>query len=230
MEPFYLRLSIDKKFVILSLMKDFFYFLFFFSITFLLLYSKEEKKEKIEIQNVIKYVKKYALFAVEEMEWSGIPASIKLGQGILESSVGNSSLAKATNNHFGIKCGKNWRGDVYYHDDDLPKECFRKYNSVRESFNDHSKFLKKPRYSELFFLKKKDYQSWAIGLKKAGYATSSNYDNRLIYQIEKYFLWKLDQETPQGIEKRLNEYLIKIRSSRSSIFDYFFYKIFRFFM
>ncbi|WP_235043210.1 glucosaminidase domain-containing protein [Blattabacterium sp. (Blatta orientalis)] len=123
-------------------MKEFFYFFFFFSMTFILLYSKGEKKEEIEIQNVIKYVKKYALFAVEEMEMSGIPASIKLGQGILESSVGNSSLAKATNNHFGIKCGKTWRGDVYYHDDDLPKECFRKYNSVRESFNDHSKFLK----------------------------------------------------------------------------------------
>ncbi len=230
MEPFYLRLSINKKFVILFLMKEFFYFLFFFSITFLFLYSKGEKKEEIEIQNVIKYVKKYALFAVEEMEKFGIPASIKLGQGILESSVGNSSLAKATNNHFGIKCGNTWRGDVYYHDDDLPKECFRKYNSVRESFNDHSKFLKKPRYSELFFLKKKDYQSWAIGLKKAGYATSLNYDNRLIHQIEKYFLWKLDQETSQGIEKRLDKHLIKIRSSRSTIFDSFFYKIFRFFM
>ncbi|WP_238785238.1 glycoside hydrolase family 73 protein [Blattabacterium cuenoti] len=184
----------------------------------------------MEIQNVIEYVKKYALFAVEEMEKFGIPASIKLGQGMLESSFGNSSLAKATNNHFGIKCGKTWRGDVYYHDDDLPKECFRKYNSVRESFHDHSKFLKQSRYSELFFLKKKDYQGWATGLKKAGYATSFQYDDRLIDQIEKYLLWKLDQETSQGIEKRLNNYLIKIRNSRSTIFDSFFYKIFRFFM
>lgn len=209
-------------------MKEFFYFLFFFFIT--LLHSKEKKKEEIEIQNVIKYIKKYALFAVEEMEKVGIPASIKLGQGILESSVGNSSLAKAANNHFGIKCGKTWRGDIYYHDDDIPKECFRKYNSVRESFNDHSKFLKKPRYSELFLLKKKDYQGWAIGLKKAGYATSSNYDDRLIYQIEKYFLWKLDQETSQEIEKRLDKYLIKIRNPQSTIFDSFFYKIFRFFI
>ncbi len=231
MEPFYLMLLIHKKSVILSyIMKEVFYFLFFFSITFLLLYSKGEKKEEIEIQNVIKYIKKYALFAVEEMEKFGIPASIKLGQGILESSVGNSSLAKATNNHFGIKCGKNWIGDVYYHDDDLPKECFRKYNSVRESFEDHSKFLQKPRYSELFLLKKKDYQGWAIGLKKAGYATSSNYDDRLIYQIEKYFLWKLDQETSQGIEKRLDKYLMTIMNPRSSIFDSFFYKIFLFFI
>ncbi len=167
-------------------------------------FSKEKRKENV---NVIEYVKKYAVFAIEEMEKFGIPASIKLGQGILESSSGNSSLSKATNNHFGIKCGKNWMGDVYYHDDDFPKECFRKYDSVQESFHDHSKFLQQPRYSKLFLLKKEDYQAWATELKKAGYATSLNYADLLIDQIEKYYLWKFDQKTSCSIEKRINQYL-----------------------
>lgn len=186
-------------------MKKFFYFVLFFLIS-LFSFSQDNRKEK-EIENVIEYIKKYAVFAVEEMEKFGIPASIKLGQGILESSSGKSFLSKATNNHFGIKCGKNWMGNVYYHDDDIPKECFRKYNSVQESFHDHSKFLQQPRYSKLFILKKNDYQAWATELKKAGYATSLNYANLLIDQIEKYYLWKFDQNTSCPIEKRINQYL-----------------------
>ncbi|WP_185870685.1 glycoside hydrolase family 73 protein [Blattabacterium cuenoti] len=206
-------------------MKEFFCFILSFSITFFFLFSKEKEEEKKnEKQNVLKYIKEYAKFSIEEMEKFGIPASIKLGQGILESSSGNSPLAKLTNNHFGIKCGKDWKGDIYYHDDDLPKECFRKYKSVRESFNDHSKFLKKPRYSELFLLKKKDYRSWAIGLKKAGYATSLKYSNQLISQIEKYSLWIFDEETSQGIEKRIDKYLteIKMKKTKKTIFESFF--------
>ncbi|MDR1805017.1 MAG: glucosaminidase domain-containing protein [Flavobacteriales bacterium] len=208
-------------------MKNFFYFLFFIHF----LFSMDEKKER---KDVIIYIKKYALFAVEEMEKFGIPASIKLGQGILESSMGNSILAKDANNHFGIKCGRNWKGNIYYHDDDLPRECFRKYNSVRESFNDHSKFLKNPRYSELFDLEKNDYKAWAIGLKKAGYATSLNYSERLIHQIEKYFLWKLDKENSREIEKKIDQYLIEIKKDKTEHIGSFFWihfldKIFLFF-
>ncbi|QIK16769.1 glucosaminidase domain-containing protein [Blattabacterium sp. DPU] len=209
-------------------MKKFFYFILFFSMS-LFSFSQKKYKEK-EIENVIEYIKKYAAFAVEEMEKFGIPASIKLGQGILESSSGNSSLSKATNNHFGIKCGKNWRGDVYYHDDDIPQECFRKYNSVRESFHDHSKFLKQPRYSKLFLLKKNDYQAWATELKKAGYATSLNYANLLIDQIEKYYLWKFDQKTTSSIEKRISQYLNYMKNKdKDSFFTTFSRKV-RFFI
>ncbi|WP_185871842.1 glycoside hydrolase family 73 protein [Blattabacterium cuenoti] len=211
-------------------MKNFFYFFLIISLFSFHLHSQENKKKE---ENVIEYIKKYAVFAIEEMEKFGIPASIKLGQGILESSSGNSSLSKSTNNHFGIKCGKNWIGDVYYHDDDLPKECFRKYNSVQESFHDHSKFLKQPRYSKLFHLQKDDYQAWALELKKAGYATSLNYANLLIDQIEKYYLWKFDQNSSYSIEKRINQYLDFIRKNNKNylfrIFNkklHFFYKIF----
>ncbi|WP_238785063.1 glycoside hydrolase family 73 protein [Blattabacterium cuenoti] len=192
------------------------------------------KGNKKEMENVIEYIKKYAVFAIEEMEKFGIPASIKLGQGILESSSGNSFLSKETNNHFGIKCGKSWMGKVYYYNDDLPKECFRKYNSVQESFHDHSKFLHQPRYSKLFLLKKNDYQGWAYELKKAGYATSLNYANLLIDQIEKYYLWKFDENTTSSIEKRIHQYLnyMEKNKNKDSFFRifrkklHFFYKIF----
>ncbi|WP_185857515.1 glycoside hydrolase family 73 protein [Blattabacterium cuenoti] len=209
-------------------MKKFFYFVLFFLMS-LFSFSQENKKEKVT-ENVIEYIKKYAVFAIEEMEKFGIPASIKLGQGILESSSGKSSLSKATNNHFGIKCGKNWIGDVYYHDDDLPKECFRKYNSVQESFHDHSKFLQQPRYYKLFFLKKNDYQAWATELKKAGYATSLNYANLLIDQIEKYCLWKFDQNTTSSIEKRIDQYLNYIKNKNQDSFFKILSKKLRFFI
>ncbi|WP_185851760.1 glycoside hydrolase family 73 protein [Blattabacterium cuenoti] len=211
-------------------MKEFFCFIFSFFVTFFFLFSKEKEEEKNYKKNVIKYIKDHVKFALEEMEKFKIPASIKLGQGILESSSGNSTLAKLTNNHFGIKCGKEWKGDIYYHDDDLPKECFRKYKSVRESFNDHSKFLKKSRYSKLFLLKIKDYQSWAIGLEKAGYATSLNYSDQLISKIEKYSLWIFDEETSQEIEKRIDKHLNKIKmkekETKKTILKSFFQKIY----
>ncbi|WP_185853529.1 glycoside hydrolase family 73 protein [Blattabacterium cuenoti] len=201
-------------------MKKFFYFVLFFLMSLFSSFSKET-----EIERVIEYIKKYAVFAVEEMEKFGIPASIKLGQGILESSSGNSLLSKATNNHFGIKCGKRWMGDTYYHNDDLPKECFRKYNSVRESFQDHSKFLQQPRYYKLFLLKKNDYQSWAEELKQAGYATSLNYADLLIDQIEKYQLWQFDEENSCGIEKRINFYLTSIMQKNKKNDSFFKKKI-----
>ena len=139
------------------------------------------------------YIENYKEIAIREMKSYGIPASIILAQGILESAYGNSNLAKNSNNHFGIKCG-NWTGEKVYADDDKKNECFRKYNSVEDSYQDHSKFLKNSsRYASLFDLKITDYKGWAKGLKKAGYATSSDYAEVLIKIIEDYELYLLDK-------------------------------------
>lgn len=124
----------------------------------------------------------------------GVPASITLAQGILESGSGKSKLAVEANNHFGIKCHDTWNGPTVHIDDDAPNECFRKYKSVDQSFEDHSVFLKKPRYEELFVLEITDYKGWAQGLKKCGYATSPTYAKNLIELIEKYELTQFDTE------------------------------------
>ena len=116
------------------------------------------------------YIMKYKDVAIKEMHLYGIPASITLAQGILESGDGNSPLAMYAKNHFGIKCHSDWRGETFIMDDDERNECFRKYDDVEESFKDHSEFLaKRSRYSELFELKITDYKGWAKGLKKAGF-------------------------------------------------------------
>jgi LysM repeat protein len=126
----------------------------------------------------------YSKWAVREMNRSGIPASITLAQGILESNNGNSTLATKGNNHFGIKC-HNWKGKKIIHDDDKKNECFRKYKSAEESYVDHTDFLMgSPRYSFLFELDQTDYEGWAKGLKKAGYATAPRYADMLIKIIE----------------------------------------------
>lgn len=139
------------------------------------------------------YIRKYQLLAIEEMGRSGIPASIKMAQAILESGNGNSELARKSNNHFGIKCKTGWKGQKVYHDDDERGECFRKYKSVHESYIDHSNFLMtSPRYSFLFRLPREDYKSWAKGLKQAGYATARHYDQTLIKIIEDHKLNRLD--------------------------------------
>ena len=139
------------------------------------------------------YISKYKDLAVREMARTGIPASITMAQGILESGSGNSRLAVKANNHFGIKC-HDWNGKRIRHDDDARKECFRKYKSVEESYQDHSDFLtSKPRYAPLFLLDPTDYKQWAKGLKKAGYATSSQYAESLIRIIEENSLYLLDQ-------------------------------------
>jgi LysM repeat protein len=141
------------------------------------------------------YVKMYKDIAIIEMEKYGIPASIKLGQGILESSAGNSILAKQANNHFGIKCKKEWTGDTFYQDDDEKNECFRKYKNVLLSYEDHSTFLKNSaRYASLFELKKDDYKGWAVGLKAAGYATNPQYAQLLIKTIEENELYIYDKK------------------------------------
>ena len=140
-----------------------------------------------------KYVDKYSALAVDEMYRSGVPASITLAQGLLESRYGLSTLATKGNNHFGIKCHNNWQGGKVFHDDDKKGECFRKYDSPEDSFRDHSDFLRyRDRYKFLFDLEVNDYKGWAHGLKKAGYATDPAYPSKLIKLIEDYQLYKYD--------------------------------------
>ena len=142
------------------------------------------------------YILKYAQIAVDEMNRTGVPASITLAQGILESGNGQSDLAKKSNNHFGIKCHSNWTGAKVYHDDDEKGECFRKYKKVKHSFEDHSDFLVRgSRYEFLFELDRGDYKAWAKGLKKAGYATAPDYADRLIAIIEQEALYTYDGTT-----------------------------------
>jgi hypothetical protein len=139
------------------------------------------------------YIEKYKALAMEEMKRTGIPASITLAQGILESGDGNSRLATKANNHFGIKC-HDWNGPSINHDDDKKDECFRKYKSAEQSYRDHSDFLtSRSRYEELFELKPDDYKAWAKGLKSAGYATSPTYAKALIQVIDENELYKFDQ-------------------------------------
>ena len=147
-------------------------------------------KEKIEI-----YIDQYSSIAKDEMKAHKIPASIILAQGILESGMGYSRLAKEGNNHFGIKCHKDWSGEKIYHDDDEKGECFRVYKNVASSFRDHSLFLKnRQRYSPLFKMKLSNYKGWAKGLKKAGYATDPGYAEKLISLVERFELMKFDSK------------------------------------
>ena len=139
------------------------------------------------------YIALWKDVAVQKMQEHGIPASITLAQGLLESGNGNSELARKANNHFGIKCHSDWKGAKVYHDDDRRGECFRKYRDAAESFEDHSKFLMKPRYAGLFELRVTDYKGWAHGLRKAGYATDPRYPQKLIDLIERYRLNELDR-------------------------------------
>jgi len=154
-------------------------------------------------QSRYKYINKYKNIAIKEMERTGIPASIKLAQGLLESGAGESTLAKKANNHFGIKCHSTWTGKTYYLEDDdfdnngnLIKSCFRVYKNANSSYIAHSEFLRDPkkryRYGFLFNLDPTDYEAWAKGLKKAGYATSPTYAEKLIRIIETYELYRYD--------------------------------------
>jgi len=165
-------------------------------------------------QVYLNYIGNYAQLAVIQQKQYGIPASITLAQGLLESGAGQSYFVRNSNNHFGIKC-HDWTGEKVYHDDDENGECFRKYNNVIESYRDHSLFLKnKPRYSFLFDYSSTDYEAWAHGLKKAGYATDPSYAYKLISIIENYELHKFDlQKEPKGWvlaeksnEKETNQY------------------------
>ncbi len=153
------------------------------------------------------YITQWKEVAVKKMKEHGIPASITLAQGLLESGNGNSVLARESNNHFGIKCTPDWTGGRSYHDDDRKDDCFRKYRDAAESYEDHAKFLQKPRYASLFQLKSTDYKGWAHGLKKAGYATDPHYPQKLIDLIERYKLHDLDRGVdvtykPQATQER----------------------------
>lgn len=141
------------------------------------------------------YINTYKDIAISEMKRTGIPASITLAQGLLETESGNSELVKKSNNHFGIKCKSNWSGESVSHDDDAPGECFRKYNNATDSYYDHSNFLRgSSRYAFLFQLDPMDYKGWAYGLKKAGYATNPRYPQILIKHIEENNLHQFDLE------------------------------------
>jgi hypothetical protein len=142
-------------------------------------------------EQVNAYINTYKFLAIAEMQRSGVPASIILAQGIHETSAGTSELVIASNNHFGIKCKATWTGQTVYHDDDAKGECFRSYAIAADSYKDHSDYLKQtPRYAFLFKLSPEDYEGWAYGLKKAGYATNIKYSQILIKLIEDYDLEK----------------------------------------
>ena len=154
-------------------------------------------------EDVLKYIQQYKDIAVEEMVRTKIPASITIAQGIVETGSGSSSLAQKANNHFGIKCKDEWKGKKYYHNDDLPNECFRVYENARSSYADHSEFLMtRPWYAPLWQFKITDYKSWAYGLKSAGYATNPQYATMLIKMIEEYNLAELDQQGVAMIEQK----------------------------
>jgi len=161
------------------------------------------KGEEPKRMNAKDYVTRYKQDAVRDMLKTGVPASITLAQGMYESEYGNSRLAREANNHFGIKCHKEWNGPTFIQDDDTKNECFRKYNNVLESYDDHSNFLRsRERYRFLFDYEITDYRKWALGLKKAGYATNPEYAQRLIKIIEENSLNELDvQGLVASVEK-----------------------------
>ncbi|WOC39310.1 glucosaminidase domain-containing protein [Polaribacter sp. HL-MS24] len=170
--------------------------------------------------DVLQYIRKYAPIAVHEMHTSKIPASITLAQGILESGSGKSLLARKSNNHFGIKCHKNWKGERVYHDDDEKGECFRKYTYVESSYKDHSAFLtQRRRYAFLFDYGTKDYKKWAKGLRKAGYATDKKYPQKLLKLIKTYQLFEFDSFKKRHFKtaKHSKKYLPKKKETKTYI-------------
>ena len=162
------------------------------------IYKKTETLEstsqvKVTREMIQSYINNYKTVAQANMKKYGVPASIILGQALLESGCGAGTLCLKANNHFGIKCNNEWTGESVRYHDDVADECFRKYNNPNESFSDHSLFLTgKKRYSSLFNLNKTDYKAWAKGLKEAGYATDEQYPSKLITIIEKYQLYQYD--------------------------------------
>lgn len=162
-------------------------------------------------ESTVVYIELYKKIAVQEMKRTGIPASITLAQGILESNSGESNLAKKFNNHFGIKCKSDWKGETTYQDDDTKQECFRVYPTALASFKDHSDFLKnRPNYAALFTLDPVDDSAWAYGLKKAGYATATDYPRRLLkiiddYELSQYNFPELDNEEEESAKALSDE-------------------------
>jgi LysM repeat protein len=168
-------------------------------VTFILFGLLNLLELKGQLMSTREYIDSFKVVAMQEMRMHGVPASITLGQGVLESASGNSKLAKNCNNHFGIKCRSTWTGAFCLADDDAKDECFRGYPSVYESYRDHSLFLKNSkRYFPLFELSATDYKGWATGLREAGYATNPSYANILIGVIEKYHLGLFDSVVVMG--------------------------------
>lgn len=172
-------------------------------------------------QDYLDYIERYKDIAIREMERAGVPASIKLAQAILESNAGRSPLARQANNHFGIKCGPDWKGKSYSQEDDeydengkIVKSCFRVYKTAEASFVAHSEFLRDPqktnRYGFLFMLDPTDYKRWAQGLKRAGYATSATYPERLINLIERFELYRFDKMSTVDLETPANEVVLGV--------------------
>ncbi len=178
-------------------------FTFFIVLSSFTLIDREKLSDETKDADTISkynYIDQYKDIAIAEMYRTGIPASITLAQGLLESQAGKSDLAIYANNHFGIKCKNYWQGATYYHKDDdyhkgkLIESCFRQYDSVLESYVDHSNFLKQTdHYSKLFTYSKEDFASWAWGLKEAGYATDQSYPIKLIRLIQKFKLYEYDK-------------------------------------
>ena len=193
-----------------------------FGSLFALLFGTPDNSEA-----VTEYIEKYRDLAISEMQRTNIPASIKMAQAILESGLGQSTLATQANNHFGIKCGGGWSGSTYYREDDdykngkLVKSCFRKFESPSHSFIAHSDFLRnQPRYSSLFDLAPTDYEGWAYGLRAAGYATDKAYPNKLITIINKYNLRELDYSNVVASnskpQSKISEHVPSNRSTKST--------------
>lgn len=168
------------------------------------------------------YIEQYSDLAVKHREKYGIPASITLAQGLLESAAGTSELAKKANNHFGIKCGGAWTGKSVKHKAERGKECFRKYDNAEQSYEDHARFLKRKRYEPLYKYKVTDYKNWAKTLRKCGYATDSKYPEKLIKIIERYELYRFDEgkeretvdkekEETVGQERDINSHVVHRR-------------------
>lgn len=163
---------------------------------------------------VDQYIDRFRNIAVQEMNIYGIPASVTLAQGLLESGNGNGELAVVANNHFGIKCTSDWKGKSYFKNDDKINDCFRVYDNPESSFRDHSEFLKRKRYAHLFELDKNDYEGWAYGLKAAGYATNPQYPQMIINLIKRYNLDQYDMgETDYQKIKREDRVLTQINKN-----------------
>lgn len=166
----------------------------------------------------VAYIEKYAEIAMVEQSRHKIPACITLAQALLESSAGQSELSISSNNHFGIKCHSSWEGERVYHDDDKKGECFRKYEKVIDSYEDHSLFLKRDRYKLLFSYKITDYKAWAYGLKAAGYATDPQYPDKLIKIIEDYelFAYNDSKKVKEAVENYEKQSAKKSTTSKTS--------------
>jgi flagellum-specific peptidoglycan hydrolase FlgJ len=177
-----------------------------------------EKKVLTKNEQALQYIARYSKVAQDEMKEYKIPASITLAQGLLESGFGQGRLAVEGNNHFGIKCHKEWDGARIYHDDDEKGECFRVYEDPVSSFRDHSLFLtSRSRYADLFDLKPTNYKAWAKGLKKAGYATDPKYPDKLIGLIERFGLDAYDTTHKKKGQKRSPQLSENIETNRPTI-------------